>query len=235
MKSQQYPEVRFVLDQKFDRDIAHSFLNERIGKYDFGYDRIIKLHPQFSVWRKLPPTKRRQLIKTASAALYEQNVQPITQALSVMQKIWDKISRDYFQEMEKIFGSLTFYKPRIIEAKLSIFQCGVIDKNLAAFQIWYGVSHDAAEVRRHVAHELTHFFYYTYLRTHGYSKLTQDWDLAEIFNRIVLNQPSLLHLTKKKDMGYSFHTRKVPRYRKIWEESTGVEQFLQTLTRSKRR
>ncbi len=235
MKTHNYPEVRFVLDQKFDAEVAHSFLNERVGKYDFGRDRIIKLHPEFLAWRKLPLPQRRRLIKTAVASFYDENTQTLARSLSNMQKIWDKINQAYFQEAEKIFGSLSFYKPRIIEAKLSIFQCSVIDANLSAFQIWHGSAHDPAEVRRHVAHELIHFFYYTYLRTHGYSKLAQDWDLAEIFNRIILNQPSFLHLTKKKDMGYSFHTRKVPRYRKIWEESTGVEQFLQTLTRSKRR
>lgn len=233
MKSHHYPEVRFVLDQKFDADIASSFLNEKVGKYDFGRDRILKLHPEFSAWRKLAPAKQRQLIKAATASFYKEKENALARSLATMQKIWDKISPDYFQEMERIFGSLSFYKPKIIKAKLSIFQCGVIDNNLTAFQIWHGVTHDPAEVRRHVAHELTHFFYYTYLRTHGYSQLAKDWDLAEITNRIILNQPSMLRLTKKKDMGYSFHTRKIPRYRKIWEKSSSVEQFLETLTRSK--
>lgn len=233
MKSHRYPEVRFVLDQKFDADIAATFLNEHVGKYDFGRERIIKLHPEFSLWRKLPSPEQRALIKKATTSFYTKKDQTLNQALSTMQKIWNKMSPDYFQEMERIFGPLSFYKSKIIDAKLSIFQCGVIDDNLAAFQIWYGVANDPAEVRRHVAHELTHFFYYSYLQTHGYSKLAHDWDLAEITNRIILNQPSMLRLTKKKDMGYSFHTRKIPRYRKIWEKSPSVEQFLQTLTRSK--
>ncbi|MEP7162839.1 MAG: hypothetical protein ABI747_03695 [Candidatus Moraniibacteriota bacterium] len=175
--------------------------------------------------------KRRVLVRKYVRAYYASHRPEMTRARGKMQQIWNRIGERYFRELERVFGPLSFYRPKHIQAKLSIFRCGVVDGNLRAFQIWYGTVGEPSEVRRHVAHEILHFYYYTYLKRRGYAKLSKDWDLAEIFNRIILNQPRLLRLTKKRDMGYSAHTRRVPKYRELWERSRGIEPYLQTLNR----
>lgn len=224
-----HPHVQFIVDQKFDTEIASAFLNEKIGSYDFGHDRILRKHPALAAWRHLPETKRQPLIRTYIKQYSAEHARDIARAIDQMQHIWDRVEPKFFLALEQIFGSLSFYRPTLIRAKLSLFTCGVVDENMRAFQIWYGTAREPAEVRRHVAHELLHFYYYTYLKKHGYHKLINDWDAAEIFNRIILNEPSFFRLTKREELGYAHHTRRVPRYRKIWERSESLDQYLSTL------
>lgn len=228
-----YPKVQFKLDKNFDKEIGTYFLNSKIGTYDFGKDRIISEHPEFSKWRKLEEKELKKKVGKYVDNYYMKHKEEIQKSIEKMQKIWDKIEVKYFKEVEKIFGKLSFYSPKIISANVSIFKCGIVDENLKAFQIWYKTINDSKEVRRHIAHEVLHFYYYTYLQKMGYEKLSKNWDLAEIFNRIILNLPSFLILTERQDMGYSLHTRRVPKYRKMWEKSSGIGQYLEIVNRKR--
>ncbi len=224
-----FPHVQFILDQRFDAEIASTFLNEKVGSYDFGHDRILRRHSALASCRHMSEKERLPIIHAYVKQYYIEHTHDISQSLKRMQRTWDRIESNFFPALEQVFGSLSFYRPVKIRAKLSIFTCGIVDNNLRAFQIWYGTANEPAEVRRHVAHELLHFYYYTYLKKHGYSKLASDWDAAEIFNRIILNEPSFLRLTKRKELGYAHHTRRVPRYRQIWERSESLDQYLNQL------
>lgn len=221
-----YPTVKFKISKKFDKEIGVYFLNNKIGKYDFGKDRIISEHPVFSKWRKLSEEDLWRQVGPYVDQYYHDHMTEIENSLVAMQGTWDEIAEQYFKEVEKIFGPLSFYRARIITAHLSIFKCGVIEDNLRGFQIWYKTESESDEVRRHVAHEILHFYYYAYLKKTKRHTLREDWDAAEIFNRIILNLPEFRDLTKKEELGYAMHTRSLSKYRKFWQASSNIDEYL---------
>ncbi len=221
-----YPTVQFKISKKFDKEIGVYFLNNKIGKYDFGKDRIISEHPIFSTWRKLSEEDLWKQVNPYVNQYYREHKAEIEASLVTMQAIWNEIAKQYFHEIEKIFGPLSFYRTKTITAHLSIFKCGVIEDNMRGFQIWYKTESEPDEVRRHVAHEVLHFYYYTYLKKTKQDVLREDWDAAEIFNRIILNLPAFRDLTGKEEFGYAMHTRSLSKYRKLWQASSGVDEYL---------
>jgi hypothetical protein len=224
-----YPQIYFKISKKFDKEIGVYFLNNKIGKYDFGKDRIISEHPVFSKWRKLSEEDLWKQVGPYVDRYYRENGVEMESSLAAMQSMWDKVAGGYFSELEKIFGPLSFYRAKKITAHLSIFKCGVIEDNLRGFQIWYKTVSEPEEVRRHVAHEVLHFYYYAYLKKTGREKLRENWDAAEIFNRIILNLPAFRGLTEKEELGYSMHTRSLPKYRKLWQSSSNLDEYLDKL------
>jgi hypothetical protein len=221
-----YPLVRFKISKKFDKEIGVYFLNNRIGKYDFGKDRIISEHPIFSRWRKLNEEELWEQVGPYVDQYYRDHRIEIESSLAAMQATWDKISERYFKEVERVFGPLSFYRPKNIVAHLSIFKCGVIEDNLRGFQIWYKTEKEPDEVRRHVAHEVLHFYYYAYLKKTKRNRLRENWDAAEIFNRVVLNLPEFRALTEREELGYSMHTRRLPKYLRLWQSSSDIDEYL---------
>ncbi|MCX6738847.1 MAG: hypothetical protein NT098_02210 [Candidatus Parcubacteria bacterium] len=224
-----HPKVILKINKNFDIEIGTHFLNNKIGNYDFGKDRIISEHPEFSKWRKLPEKEIFKKVKPYVNSYYKEQEKELNDSVVSIQKIWDEIEDSYFTELSKVFGRLDFYKPKKISASLSIFKCGVIDDNMKNFQIWFKTENEPNEVRRHIAHEVLHFYYYAYLQTHHFDKLKDNWDLAEIFNRIILNLPQFLNLTKQKEIGYTQHTRLLPKYQKTWGHSSSIDQYLEIL------
>ncbi len=224
-----YPKVRFKISKKFDKEIGVYFLNNKIGTYDFGKDRIISEHPVFSKWRKLSEEELWKQVGSYVDRYYIEHQAEIESSLVIMQAIWDAISEQYFQGIEKLFGSVSFYRAKTITAHLSIFRCGVIEDNLRGFQIWYKTESEPDEVRRHIAHEVLHFYYYAYLKKTKHEKLLENWDATEIFNRIILNLPEFKILIGKEELGYSMHTRSLPKYRKLWQSSSNLDEYLSKL------
>ncbi len=220
------PTVKVTSNKQWDKDVFVYFLDEKDTEYDFGYDRIISIHPEISSARGKSEEEKIEIITPYINNYYLNNQKAISDASSKVKAIWEPISTSFFIELEKIFGSLDFYRMDEITAALSIAKAGVIGDNNASFQIWYKTINEPAEVRRHFAHEILHFFYYAYLKEKKMSKLAKDWDKAEIFNVVILGLPQFISLIGKEDRGYQQHEKYFSHYKKLWAESTTLDDYL---------
>jgi|SRR3989344_5094354 len=221
------PIVKTILDKKWDEEVFIYFLDERDNVYDFGYDRIIALHPDIVSARGKSEEEKRAIIALYIDRYYQNNQQYIEDAKEKMQILWNDISAKYFIELEKIFGSLDFYQPKEIRAALSIAKTGVIGDDNASFQIWYQTIKEPDEVRRHFAHEILHFCYYAYLKKEGLKTLSDNWDLAEIFDVVILGLPQFVSLIGKEDQGYKQHEKYFSYYKKLWAKGVNLDEYLE--------
>lgn len=231
MKKYKMPTVHIVLDKEWDKEILTYFIDDKDDEYDFGYDRIISLHPSIAFIRGKSDEEKMAIVAPYVDAYYLSHQSDIVAARQEMASIWEPVAEAYFTELEKIFGSLDFYKQGEIKAALSIARAGVIGEDNASFQIWYQTVKEPAEVRRHFAHEILHFFYYSYLEKNSLSELAKDWDKAEIFNVVILGLPQFVSLIGKADLGYKQHEKYFPHYRKLWAESKNLDEYLSRCVR----
>jgi len=227
-----HPKLIVKIDKEFDKEIFLYFIDEKIGDFDFGYERIIKDHPGVSICRGKSEAKRKAIINPYVEKYYKKNITDIENSQVVMQKLWDNVVEDYFLVLESIFGSLDFYTKKEIIAFLSIAKCGVIGDDCSNFQIWYATIKEPEEVRRHFAHEILHFYYYTYVAQKGFKNLKNNWDLAEIFNVVILGLPEFVKIIGKVDEGYKQHDKYFPYYKKLWKESDELDTFLKKMNKS---
>ncbi|KKQ55794.1 MAG: hypothetical protein US74_C0023G0020 [Parcubacteria group bacterium GW2011_GWA2_38_13] len=224
-----YPNLQFKTDKKFDTEICADFINEKIGDYDFGYERIISLHPDLEKIRHIKKIRQVVEIQKYVGQYYIRHEKEITKSLSCFERAWSAIASRYFIEIEKIFGVLNFYKPDTINGLASIFTCGVIDDNFTSFQIWYKVK-DIKEIRRHISHEILHFYYYTYIKKH-FPGLVGNWDMAEIFNVVILNLPQFQSIIGTEERGYEIHESRFQKYKNIWRACNGeLDLYLSHIT-----
>ncbi len=226
MKKLNTPTIKVVLDKEWDKEVFTYFIDEKDKEYDFGYDRIVSLHPGIAFARGKSDEEKLVIMTQYVDNYYLNHQQDINNAEQEMMGMWEPIGAEYFIEIEKIFGSVDFYKPNKITAALSIAKAGVIGEDNASFQIWYKTIKESAEVRRHFAHEILHFFYYAYLEEKGLSALAKDWDKAEIFNVVILGLPQFITLIGKEDKGYKQHEKYFSHYQKLWAGSKDLDDYL---------
>lgn len=226
MKELKIPVVNIVLDKEWDKEVLVYFVDEKDEEYDFGYDRIVSLHPGIASIQGKSDEEKMAIAAQYVDEYYIDHQQDIDDARQTIEKIWEPLAEDFFIELEKMFGPLDFYKSKEIKAALSITRAGVIGEDNASFQIWYKTVKEPAEVRRHFAHEILHFFYYAYLEGKGLSALAKDWDKAEIFNVVILGLPQFVSLIGKSDQGYQQHEKYFSYYRELWVESKNLDDYL---------
>ena len=224
------PSLEIVLDKEWDKDIFIYFIDEKDDAYDFGYDRIVSLHPDMEAIRGKSDEEKLAVAGPYVDAYYASYEIEMREDLQQMDGLWTSMADDFFAEIEKIFGLLDFYNPKEIKAALSITKAGVIGDDNASFQIWYKTVKEPTEVRRHFAHEILHFFYYAYLHEKGMLELARNWDKAEIFNVVILGLPQFVSLIGKADQGYAQHERYFDQYRKLWKESKGLDDYLRKIS-----
>ncbi len=221
------PLVKTVVNKEWDKEVLVHFLDERNGQYDFGHDRIITLHPDIISVRGKNEKEKSTIITPYIDRYYRNNLQTIEDARRGMQILWDDVSVKYFIELEKIFKSLDFYRPKEIRAALSIAKAGVIGDDNASFQIWYQTTKEPNEVRRHFAHEILHFYYYAYLKKRDLKHLAENWDLAEIFAVVILGLPQFVSLIGKEDKGYQQHEKYFLYYKTLWAKCSNLNEYLE--------
>jgi hypothetical protein len=157
---------------------------------------------------------------------YEKYTDELKLSSIKLQTLWDETAPHYFSEIEKLFGSLDIYKEKVIKASPSITNCGDIADDHTGFHVWYKWHEQPEEARVLIAHEILHFYYYAYVREKGFSNLSDQWDLAEIFNVVILGLPQFVAVTGKPDLGYEQHDPYFPYYRKLWQESAVLDAYL---------
>ncbi len=227
--------VEFLLDKALDIDIGDSFMDEKIGDYEFGKERILDLHPDLLAWKGKPGDDRTKAVTAYVDEYYVEYSADLNQSMVKAKSIWQKIENDFFKEMTKLLGELDFYEPTIMYGKPSIFACAVIEDDGKSFQFHYRLPlDDPNEFKRNVAHELVHFLTDAYMKERGFTSLLEDWDFREILPVLILNKPNFLGTTKKKEKGYPQHQGSfTEKYKDLWQKSANFLEFLDKVRASK--
>lgn len=222
--------IEFKINKELDKEICSDYIELKIGDYDFGYDRIISIHPKLTNIAKFSQGQRKIELDQYINKYYLENKKEISDSLKKIENIWKKVEKQFFEELGVLFGVNDFYKNKIV-CNISIFKCGVIDDNRDAFQIWYDINKE--DVVRHIAHEILHFYYYFYCLKKGEVEVANNWDFSEIFNVVVLNTDKFQKILKMKDEGYEIHEKYFPKFTKLWEDSKNIDEYVKRIKKTK--
>ncbi len=226
MKKQEDPlTVSVVVDKEYDKATIAEFIDDKEGDYDFGDYCILQLHKDLRDARGKDKKKQERMISDYVDVFYRDNASAIFEAEKEMRKIWDDMKESYLLAIANVFGSIDFLFEKYIIASPSITDCNDIKDDRSGFHVWYGYRDKPEHIRRLFAHELLHFFYYAYT-DRRFSNILNAWDLAEIFNVVVLNTKPFLDITKKNEDGYPQHQKYLKHFVSIWKQSKNLDEYL---------
>ena len=233
---QKFSNLKFIVDLNKDIEVLNGFLKTakifnmekdlKIGFYDFYSDleKIIK--------SKNTQKQKNKLIKSFIQKIYQRDSIQINKAIKDAKRQWQKNKRYFLKKISNLFKNYPWPKgkyvayptiwgvyPRFINDKTFFFPYIYKNKNFILFVIM---------------HEMLHFIFYDYaIKKHPeiFRKLDTEtgtfWDLAEIFNAIILSLPEFKKLHKqKKIFCYSEHKKYFSKLKKLWQNTMIVDNWL---------
>lgn len=223
--------VKLKIDKRQDKQICHYFINSKIDDFDFGKERVVDLHPALGPVRLKTKTEMNKAIDKYTDDYYVKNREEIIKAKLEIFEAWKEIEEEYFKEVQKLFDNKVKLNDKDFICYLSIFACSPLIEP-QGWQIYYKIK-DKAEIRRLFAHEIMHFFYYSYIKSNRevksfYKKLEDNdyWMKAEIFNVMALNDASFRKIIGKKEEGYDIHRKYFKKCQSIWKNSGNLNEYL---------
>nr|MBD3359349.1 hypothetical protein [Candidatus Buchananbacteria bacterium] len=230
----QYPQVKFIIDYKKDIKNALNFLSWH--KNDPYYlEKFFPKHLHYILDKKFTQKEKAKILRAYTQKYFTDNKKEFTANLKKIKKSWQKIAPRYFKLMDKIFkdhkwpqgdysavASIYNMFPRHIEEKIFFFP---IDRPHPEF------------VNKVIAHEMTHFIYFDYLKKHY--NLTEDskiknkpdnyvWLVSEIFNHIIENwQPyNKILKNEKKRQPYFGNKKLIKKMQHNWQKKQDIDWLL---------
>ncbi len=215
-----FPKLEFQLNKNLDKEVASVFLDVEAGGVDFAQS-IISYHPEIN------HSNIHEYIDT----FYKNNKAELVESLDQIKKDWQSKENDFFKLTHKIFKGHKFPNGKYI-GYLSIFDCNPRFLEDKTFQFFYKYQKDPLFV---TCHEMLHFIFYDYSQK-KFPELfnnmdTEDgeyWELAEIFNSIVLNTDEFhqIHGIKKMSF-YPDHEVNIIKLQKVWLGNRDVNTFIE--------
>lgn len=211
--------------------MAFEFLAVKQGGIDFSR-RIINIHPELEKIREIDKEdeKKREAISNYFDLFYEQHGDYLKRKKVEFNKEWKEVEDEFLDVTGKIFKGYPFPRGKYV-GYLSIIDCNPRFLEDKTFQIYYLHRYG---VRYVTAHELLHFIFYDYAEK-KYPELFKEldteggsfWDLAEIFNSIILHTPSFIKIHGiKEKVVYPEHLKYLPELDKIWREYQDIDKFI---------
>lgn len=221
--------IKFELNKPLDKAMAFEFLDTKAGGIDFS-GGIISVHPELKVILGKDENEQKQIISDYFDKFYETNDEDLRAHLLQMGQDWDNDESKFIHQIENIFKN-----PPVPEGKyigyLSIINCNPRFLEDKTFQVFYKHPSGSNFV---TAHEVLHFFFYDYAERRYpeiFKKLDQNfgvyWDLAELFNNIVMSDQNLISKEySKHTKSYPDHVKYFDMVRTFWEKNPGLDAWL---------
>ena len=224
-----YPKVRFKLNKQLDIEVAIAFLGFSQGGVNFSQG-IIDVHLELEDVKSVKKEGRTRMIKEHFNSFYGKQAKYLAQKVVEFNKKWQDVEKSYFNEVAKIFKGEDWPKGKYI-GYVSIIDCNPRFLKDKTFQVFYRHPDGMKYV---TAHELLHFIFYDYtIRKHFdlFKKRSTEkgiyWDLAEIFNAIILGLPQFVAIhNKKSSYCYPEHRKYYEDLKKIWEKEEDVDKWI---------
>lgn len=219
--------VKFKLNKSLDKKMAFQFLRHTAGGVDFSQN-ILVFHPEL---------KKIDKENTSAINNYFDNFYNKIEALLKLKVIqyqseWNNLESNFILETIKLFNGYNFPDGKYI-GYLSAFNCNPRFLGNKTFQIFYW-SDSCIYV---TSHELMHFIFYAYT-SEKFSELTNGldtntglwWDVAEIFNSVVLSSTLFTKILKTKgDTGYPKHKALIRESTKLFGAGLFIDDFIRKL------
>jgi len=222
--------VKFKLNKALDKKMALEFLNFKGGGIDFSRG-ILGIHPEIKILKNLTTKKKKQeLINAYFDKFYKKHNDYLQKQIVRFSTEWRMIESEFMNEVDRTFKKYPLPNGRYI-AYLSIINCNPRFLNNKTFQIFY---FHPQGVRYVTMHELLHFIFYDYA-IKKFPKIFKKtdtergafWDLAEIFNVIILSSPEFKRIHEQKNAPfYPEHEKYITRLAALWEKTRDVDRWL---------
>lgn len=209
--------------------MAFEFLRVKAGGIDFSKG-IISTHPELATSLDKNEHDQKEIIGRYFDAFYNSNYRDITSHLKRTTEAWASDEPKFNQQLEILFKN-----PPIPEGKyigyLSIINCNPRFLEDKTFQVFYTHPSGSNFV---TAHEVLHFFFYDYADRNYpemFGKLDKDlgiyWDMAELFNNVVMADPNFISGSYSKHVKpYPNHFQHFDEVKAIWEKSHDIDKWL---------
>lgn len=207
--------ISIQLNKKLDKEIYLDFCDLKFAGANFG-ERIKKDHPNLN----------KNNYSEYIDSYYKENKEQLESAVNELQKEIANIEPNIFQSLKNIFG-VDFSDEKYV-GYLSIFDINPRFLDTKTFQVY--CQRDLLGKIEVVIHEITHFAFFAYCNKflpEITGKLDKNsgplWELSEIFNIIILNQPDFIEITKREELLFYPELKdKLTQIEKVWRD-TGVE------------
>ncbi len=206
--------IEIIFDKELDKEVYLDFADLSVAGADFGA-RIRRDHPGIS------PENHVSYIN----GFYDANRLIFERSADELRGKLDETQSDFFSAVGKVFG--TDYSSMKFTGALSIFDCNprYPEKNL--FQVYY--QRDSLGKMEVTYHETLHFMFFQFCSEQCADIVDNRdpnsgvyWELSELFNVIVLNQPAFRRILEHEEqLFYPNLTDKLLTLREIWEVSDG--------------
>lgn len=221
--------ARFRLNKSLDKEMAFEFLAARCGGVDFSQG-VLNVHPKLQRLKEVGDEKKREVISNYFDAFYDRHEDYLEKRKVEFGKEWKEVENKFLIETEKIFRGHPFPRGKYI-GFLSIIDCNPRFLKNKTFQVFYLHPHG---VRYVTAHELLHFIFYDYAIKKCpelFRELDTEsgifWDLAEVFNSIILHTPGFVKIHGiKEEVVYPEHLEYVSRLDRVWRKHQDVDRFI---------
>jgi hypothetical protein len=193
----EYPHVQFQINEDLDRWTAREF---RIG------------------------------VPEGVEGFYKINGDELQRFIATARESWDSISPLFFDTVSMLFHQHPWPKGEYI-GYASMFDCNPRFLDTKTFQVYY--KHRAGS-NYVTAHELLHFMFYDYaVKKHAdlfEGKSTETgifWDVAEVFNAVLLHSPLLLPIHNiEEPIVYPEHKNWVEHMKEAWNNNSDIDSFI---------
>lgn len=224
------PHIKFKLNKSLDIKMAEAFFGFKYGGIDFSRG-IVNVHPELKILKNIGnKLKRKKIIKAHFDNFYKKHNTYLNKRMIEFNTEWKTVEDKFLNKTDKIFKKHHFPKGKYI-GYLSIIDCNPRFLKNREFQIFYFHPQGARYV---VTHELLHFIFYDYAIKKFpkiFKKLDTErgifWDLAEIFNTIILSTSEFKEIHGQKNAPpYPEHKKYIPQTTAFWEKTQNIDEWL---------
>jgi len=222
--------VVFKFNKDLDKQMINIFLNyKKQGGINFS-GCVLGPNPNLKKAIEERKNDRKKVINRYVEDVYRERKRVLNKRIKELSQRWSKLEKDYFKLVEGIFKLKTPSHYRYI-GYLSIINCCPRFLESKSFQVFYHRPKDSMHV---TMHEILHFFFYDYA-IKKYPKIFKKldtnqgifWNLAEVFNSVILAQPEFKRIHKqKRDWSYPALRKYIPELKQYWEESKNIDDWI---------
>ena len=190
---------------------------------------VLGFNPDLKGVLEMKDEERKRKIDEYVDGLYKKRKEILNKRIREFTQRWSKLEKPYFNLFKKLF-KLKNLPNRKYTGYLSIINCGPRFLESKSFQVFYRRPKDSMYV---AMHEILHFFFYDYVfKNYPRSKKLDPnrgilWELAEIFNSVILAEPEFKKIHKqKRDWSYPAHRKYLERFKEYWHRDKDIDKWI---------
>lgn len=187
----------------------------------------------YIIKEKLPESKIKKIIEDYTKRTYKARASKIKKGISKATGDWRKIEKRYLVLIDRIFKKYPWPKGKYI-GYCSIF--GMFPRNIREKYFYFPPMHPHPKYSNKViAHEMLHFIFYDYIKTHYGIKEAQRikdkpknylWQVSEAFNNVIEGWKPFNKLILYKPRPYRGTEKMFKKMNNQWQQEQDIDWLL---------